>query len=238
MSEAGCARFTCALDAARSRRPQETGRIIYETAVIRHAEDENWPLWGTCLGHELISVLAAGGTNDVLASGFDSSNHPTNLSWTPAAVTSSIWGKADIRDIFASSPSAMQNHVQGVPPAQFDKYLAGDFTATAIAYDRKGTPYISAMEGQAGLPVFSVQFHPEKALFEWPLASVEPVPHNIRAVMANHWASPVFVEQASRNSRAFPSFEALRDALIYNYAPRYNEAQSAEFMQTYYFPKA
>ena len=28
----------------------KTGRRVYETAVIRHSEDESWPLWGTCLG--------------------------------------------------------------------------------------------------------------------------------------------------------------------------------------------
>jgi hypothetical protein len=195
-------------------------------------------LWGTCLGHELISFLAAGGTNAVLASGFDSSSHPTNLSWTAGAVSSAIWGKADIRDAYASAPIAFQNHVQGVEQDAFDKYLSVDFTATSIAYDRKGRPYISSMEGQAGLPVFSVQFHPEKALFEWPLSSLEPIPHSLNAVLANHWASPIFVEQASRNSRAFPSFDALRDALIYNYVPRYNKAQSAEFMETYFFPPA
>jgi hypothetical protein len=55
--------------------------------------------------------------------------------------------------------------------------------------------------------------------------------------MANHWIAARFVSVAAKNSRSFPSLEALSAALIYNYVPRYNGID-AEFMQQYFFPAA
>ena len=194
-----------------------------------------WPLWGTCLGHELISVLAAGPSKAVLSSGFDSDKLPSVVNWTAAASSSRFFSDAAVRDSFAAGALAMENHVQGVTPEAFETYLSGAFLATSTMVDRKGKPYISSMEGLAGLPVYTTQWHPEKAMYEWPSPDVEFIPHGFSAVLANHWIAAKFVSEAAKNKRRFASEKALYDALIYNFAPRHNGITS-EFMQQYFFP--
>lgn len=63
-----------------------------------------------------------------------------------------------------SAPLAMNNHHKGAPPTQFlqDPRLASTFTILSNNVDRGGRPFVSTIEGRGGLPVWAVQWHPEK----------------------------------------------------------------------------
>jgi gamma-glutamyl hydrolase len=62
----------------------------------------------------------------------------------------------------------MNNHHDGVTPESFqiDKNLADLFNVLAVNVDRQGKPFVSVMEAKKW-PVYGIQFHPEKANFEW-----------------------------------------------------------------------
>jgi gamma-glutamyl hydrolase len=66
--------------------------IFNESYVAWEERGEVWPLWGTCQGHELISFLASGLDNNILASGFDSENLTLPLNLTSAASSSRMYG--------------------------------------------------------------------------------------------------------------------------------------------------
>jgi gamma-glutamyl hydrolase len=213
-----------------------TASLVFNESVAAHAAGESWPLWGTCLGHELISVLGAGADNSVLTGGFDAENLTLSVGWTAAAATSRLWGGVpDVRARFAGGAIAMNAHSFGVSPADFaaNAPLSARFVVTATQTDRAGRAFTASMEGRDGLPIFSTQWHPEKSLFEWPVPSYEYIAHNFSAVMANHYPSALFASLAT-SVRRFDTPDAEAAALIYNYSPLYG--LSNMFEQLYFFP--
>lgn len=62
-----------------------TAQLIFNESVNAYANGETWPVWGTCLGFELINVLAAGPSGSVLTSGWDSENYTTSVQWCVVA---------------------------------------------------------------------------------------------------------------------------------------------------------
>ena len=213
-----------------------TASLVFNESVKSFAAGETWPVWGTCLGHELISVLGAGADPSVLTGGFDSENLTLAVDWTAAATTSRVFSSVDVRNRYASGAIAMNAHTQGITPANFaaSKRLSSTFTVTSTQVDRAGREFVASQEGQAGLPIFSTQWHSEKSLFEWPIPSVEYIAHNMSAVVANHWPAAFLGSVAALNSRAFANPTAENNALIYNFAPLYGLSQ--QFEQLYFFP--
>lgn len=212
-----------------------TAQAIFNASVSAATAGEVWPLWGTCLGFELIAVLAGG--QGVLSPGWDSENLTATVAWAPAAQASRLWASADARAAFAAAPIAFNAHTQGVAPSAFAAApgLAGRFTALGTSLDRSGRPFVATMEGKAPLAIYATQWHPEKAVFEWPDDWLEYIPHSLSAVTHSLGAAAFFVEQARANSRAFASASALDAALIYNYAPLHGI--SAQFEGIYFFPQ-
>ena len=213
-----------------------TASLVFNESVAAHANGESWPLWGTCLGPELISVLGAGADNSVLTGGFDAENLTLAVSWTAAAESSRLWGAVpDVRARFAGGAIAMNAHSFGVTPDNFaaNSRLSASFTVTATQTDRGGRAFTASMEGTGGVPIFTTQWHPEKSMFEWPVPSYEFIAHNFSAVMANHYPTAFFASLAT-SARRFDTPDAEAGALIYNYAPLYN--LSSMFEQLYFFP--
>jgi hypothetical protein len=164
-----------------------TAQAIFNASVAAAAAGEVWPLWGTCLGFELISVLAGG--QAVLTPGWDSENYTATVAWAPEAASSRLWASADARAAFADAPLAFNAHTQGVAPAAFAAApgLAGRFTALGTSVDRRGVPFVATMEGKPPLAIYATQWHPEKAVFEWPEDWTEYIP--VRALALARAAS-------------------------------------------------
>lgn len=140
-----------------------TAQLVYDEVVSAAAAGESWPLWGTCLGHELIAVLGARDAA-VLTGGFDSENLTESVAWTPAAAASRLWGAAaDVRALYAAEPIAMNAHTQGVTPADFkaNAALSGSFDVLGTSVDRKGREFIASLEHKT-LPIYTTQWHSEK----------------------------------------------------------------------------
>lgn len=152
----------------------QTGLVIFNESVQAWSRGEAFPLWGTCQGHELVSFLASNQNMSTLTGGFDSENLTLPLNFTPAAATSRLYGSmpANVLSIFANEPVTMNNHQMGVAPEDFAAApsLSSRFTVLATNVDRVGKPFVSSMEGQEGLPIFTSQYHPEKPQFECALS--------------------------------------------------------------------
>ena len=84
-----------------------TAQRIYAEVEAAAAAGETWPLWGTCLGHELVGVLAAGldYATSPLSSGFDSENLTAAVAWAPSAAT---WPRCATTFV-ASLPASVAN---------------------------------------------------------------------------------------------------------------------------------
>jgi gamma-glutamyl hydrolase len=99
--------------------------------------------------------------------------------------------------------------------------------------------FIAMVEGRNGLPVYGVQFHPEKALFEW--SPQLHYPHSETAVLANRKIADFFVHQVrqiqKRSPVGFADFKDESEYAIYNYESRFTgvdiNATHAVYTETY-----
>lgn len=215
----------------------QTAQLIFQEVVDAANAGESWPLWGTCLGHELLLTLAAGADPNLLSSPFDSENISWPLIPTPVARNESrLWGSAppDVWQYLTTEYITMNSHQAGVAPSDFaaNPTLVKAMKVLSVGYDRGGKPFVSSAEGLT-LPLFSTQFHPEKPLFEW--WSTQNVNHTFHSVVGNSYVPRFFVEQARMNSRQFPSPAAEAAALIYNYEATYSAQADPSFQQVYFF---
>ena len=138
--------------------------------VSAAASGESWPLWGTCLGHELISILGSQLNDTILTPGWDSENLTETVSWLPAAGASRLWGSgnsdaAAAAASYAALPIAMNAHTMGVSPEDFagSAPLSAAFDVLGTGVDRAGKVFVASMEGKS-LPIYTTQFHPEKIM--------------------------------------------------------------------------
>ena len=220
-----------------------TAKLIFEEVVRSAATGETVPLWGTCLGHELVLVLAAGANHSVLTKGFDSENATWALNPTDAAAISRLWGSApaDAWRYLTTENITMNLHQAGVTPANFmgSAVLAASMTILSTNEDRAGQTFVSSSEGKS-LPIYTVQFHPEKPPFEWvPSLAIN---HSYESIVGNAWTQRFFVNEARKNGRGFSTVEAENAALIYNHVPIFTATSDTEslarFEEVYVFYKS
>ncbi len=158
---------------------------------------------------------------------------------------SRLFGRMD-PGLFAAAgtqPLTMNNHHKGASPSHFlgDARLAARFSLLSTNHDRAGQPFVSTIEGRGGLPIWGVQWHPEKAVFEWgtvpdpstgqPLA-YEGINHSPPAQALSRYTAEFFVAQARRSAHRFPGEAEEAAALMYNYAAA---PSGPGFVQSYYF---
>lgn len=207
-------------------------RTLYDLAVESNRQGEVFPIWGTCMGFQTVSILAANSPN-VLSTGFDSENLPLPLTLTAAANTSRLFSAAPpgLLDALATLPITMNSHHDGVTPADFaaSSDLSSTFTILSTNVDRSGRAFVSTMEAKQ-LPFYATQWHPEKNAFEW--TADENIPHSAIAVAACQFTAKFFVDQARQSTHVYPSDQLLSD-VIWNYQPIYTLIEGSDFVQVY-----
>ena len=175
--------------------------------------------------------------------GYDAMNLSLPLQFTSAMRASQLFGNApeEIRTSFAKRNMTLNNHDKGIQPKDFYAHpqLGHFFHVLSTNVDRKGVPFVSAIEAKK-FPIFGVQFHPEKNMFEWGTypdgTPYEMIDHAPDAIQASQYLANFFVEQARRNTQhGFPSAEQERNALIYNYHAYMTTWP--DFVQSYMFSK-
>jgi len=209
--------------------------MLFDLAKEANDKGDFFPLWGTCLGFELLIYMEAGGKQIMADCG--AYNVLDRLKWTKETSKSALYGSApkSIVHSLGSEPLAANFHHFCATPENFTKYgLDKKFKTLSVNYDCDSSlTYISSIEHRH-YPFYGVQFHPEKNLFEW--SESEKIPHSGDAVRAAQYFANFFVDQTRKNGHRFPSLEEENKALIYNFQPVFTGANGSTFVQKYYFP--
>eukprot|EP00940_MAST-03C_sp_MAST-3C-sp2_P001952 g1952.t1 len=182
----------------------------------------SFPIQGTCLGFQLLSVLAAG--DEVLCGGcFEGTDgDPLPLtftsdlsrSWLFESMTKTLVDKLRVENLTENS------HSSGVEPSAFAKSekLAEMYTVLSVNFDENGREFVSTFEGKK-LPYSATQWHPEKNNFEFGGVGAlgkRAIPHTADAVAVSQYFANNFVNRARRSLQNFSTSEAEASALIYN----------------------
>uniref|UniRef100_A0A9J8CIA3 folate gamma-glutamyl hydrolase n=1 Tax=Cyprinus carpio carpio TaxID=630221 RepID=A0A9J8CIA3_CYPCA len=193
-----------------------TAGIYFRLALKANDEGDYFPIWGTCLGFQLLTVLVAG-ENLLKAS---SSRMFTNF-------------PSDIRKALSQEPLTGNFHHYGVTKEAFmgNEKLSGFFSVLSTNIAQNGLEFVSTMEGRK-YPFYGVQWHPEVNRFQW-----DPrynFPHSSNAVRVSSLLAEFFVNEGRRSSHHFSEAAEESSALIYNYNPVY-VANISAYEQSYFF---
>jgi len=217
----------------------ESAAHLFDLALQANQQGDYFPLWGTCLGFEFLSVVVNGSVN--LLTRFDAENISLPLSFTPYAPTARMFSLLNDVDrvsalkFLSSQPVTENYHHFGVSLADFQSSpsLQNFYELISTSNDRNGRIFASAMEARE-YPVYAVQFHPERSLFEWDPS--EAIDHSFQTVLIMQQFANSFVYEARKSPHRFPSSDDEFDSLIWNDQIIYSYKLIHDDMQMYVFP--
>lgn len=212
----------------------DAGQHIYEIAMKLNDEGDYFPIFGTCLGFELLIILASGrGEKENRITCYSYSNLP--LDFTDDYRTSKMFKEAseDVLDILINEDVTVNAHQFCIIDENLQNYnLTKDWRVTSHGDDDYGVQFIASVE-HTRYPFYGVQFHPEKISFEWKLS--KNYPHSLKAVKANRYFMDFFIKECRKSSHAFASQAEENQYVIYNYEPHFTGVLGSAYHQCYFF---
>lgn len=212
------------------------GTILYELAMEAHKNGTHFPLWGTCLGLELLARVAVGGQQVLKKCHAQGVGMPLTFAkdFREARLFRSL--PLHLEKMLSSKPVTYNAHYWCLTLQDFKNFKLGRFyKVLSTNIDLRGVEFVSSFEAVSA-PVFAVQFHPEMAVFEWGTSTPGRcnLYHNKDTALFSQYLANFFVEQARQNAHRFQDAEEERRALIYNYQPSFTQDVSY-FTQMYIF---
>ncbi|KAI1900916.1 hypothetical protein AGOR_G00054760 [Albula goreensis] len=207
-------------------------KAFFRLAVEANDAGDYFPIWGTCMGFQLLTVLVAGQN---LLTNTTAENLALPLNFTDEAPTSRMFEdfSSELMKALSQEDVTGNFHHYGVSEKTFrgndklDQFYS--ILSTNIAVN--DVEFVSTIEGRK-YPFYGVQWHPEVNRFQWnPNLNF---PHSKNAVRVSSLLAEFFVNEARKNMHQFsgPGEEAA--ALIYNYTPVY-VGNISGYEQSYFF---
>ncbi|PIK45365.1 hypothetical protein BSL78_17786 [Apostichopus japonicus] len=189
--------------------------------ALSFEKGDYFPIWGTCQGLQLMSVLTAG--KNILAT-MGAVKESLNVTLKVGYNKSRLLGNAPDEILTALKTKAVTYnfHDYSVTPTNFSnsEALKDNFNIVATSQTDNGKEFIAMMEGKK-YPFYAVQFHPEKPIFEWSLDT--NLKHDEVSIKTSQYLANFFVSEARKSLHTFQSPEAESAALIYNYNETYTK---------------
>ncbi|CAJ1069066.1 gamma-glutamyl hydrolase-like [Xyrichtys novacula] len=207
-------------------------KIFYTLALKANDKGDFFPIWGTCMGMQLLTVLVSG-ENLLTKTTAENIALPLNLT-TEASSSRMFAGLSDeLMKALAEEPLTGNFHHYGLTVKAFqeNEKLQSFFTVLSTNIALNGAVFISTLEGKK-YPVYGVQWHPEVNRFQWD--SKLNFPHSPHAVQLSARLAEFFIQEGRRSSHHFDSPEEEASSLIYNYTPVYT-ANFTGYEQVYFF---
>ncbi|KAH8932482.1 hypothetical protein BDL97_19G074900 [Sphagnum fallax] len=213
----------------------QTAEKLFNMVIEANERGDYFPLYGVCLGFELLTILVS--QNHSILERFDAEHRPAPLLFIGDWVKNhSIfqWVPQEVVDKLSQQSLAMENHQMGISPERWfsNKLLTDFFQVLTLTPDNNGKMYISTVMSPY-YPVFGVQWHPEKNLFEWGDATI---PHTADAVQLSQGISNYLISEARKSQHKPISSDQEHELMFYNYEPSYtNKDGQGLFEQEYWF---
>jgi gamma-glutamyl hydrolase len=194
-----------------------------------------FPIWGTCLGFELLTFLSANMTAHRVKCNSQSQALP--LEFKPDFGTSKMFRNAPqtIIDILSNENVTPNFHSYCLTDAIFSRLgLDKEWRSISLNRDWNDFEFISTMEHKE-YPFYGLQFHPEKNMFEW--VQNKNISHTANAVLQAQYFTNFFASETRRNFNRFGSTKDAQKHLIYNFPTTFTALTGSSFQECYLFKK-
>lgn len=211
----------------------DAGKHIYEIAKDMNDRGIYFPVWGTCLGFELLVVLTANGTDP--RTSCSSKNQALPLEFKDIYRKSRMFQNAsdEVIDYMKRYPVTANFHIFCFTEEIFDTMKLNEmWRVMSVNHDWNGNEFISTIE-HLRYPFYGVQFHPEKNLYEF--VANRGIPHSKPALLTSQYFANFFLSETRKNANYFSNKTEEMNALIYNYQPVYTGPLGSVFAQQYLF---
>ncbi|XP_016991011.2 gamma-glutamyl hydrolase A [Drosophila rhopaloa] len=210
----------------------DAGEHLVQLAMELNDQGIFMPVWGTCLGMELMVYKLA-----------DGSEHRINCQGKGIALPMEFKEDFNKSRLFAYiSDDIVANMVNKnvtyhwhqfcYTEKDFERDLLNEtWRVLSLNHDWDGVEFISTMEHKK-YPFYGVQFHPEKPMYEFTKASI---PHTAAAVISGQFFADFFVNEARKSNQSFANATEQARALIYNFKPEYTSILGSSYIQQYLF---
>lgn len=207
-------------------------RIFYRLALKANDGGDYFPIWGTCLGMQLLTALVAG--EDLLTK-TPAENLPLPLNLTADVSSSRMFQgfPSEVMTALSREPLTGNFHHYGITIQTFaeNEKLRDFYTILSTNIAENGAQFVSTMEAKR-YPFYGVQWHPEVNRFQW--APDMQFPHSFNAVRVSSLLAEFFINEARRSLHSYDTPEEETSSLIYNYQPTYTQ-NFTKYMEIYFF---
>ncbi|XP_010358670.1 gamma-glutamyl hydrolase [Rhinopithecus roxellana] len=209
----------------------KVAKIFYDLSIQGFHDGDYFPVWGTCLGFEELSLLISG---EFLLTITNTVDVAMPLNFTGGQLHSRMFQNfpTELLLSLAVEPLTANFHKWSLSMKNFtmNEKLKKFFNVLTTNTDGE-IEFISTMEGYK-YPIYGVQWHPEKAPYEW--KNLDGISHAPNAVKTAFYLAEFFVNEARKNNHHFQSESEEEKALIYQFSPVYT-GNISSFQQCYIF---
>ncbi|EDV40026.1 uncharacterized protein Dana_GF24165 [Drosophila ananassae] len=210
----------------------DAGEHLIQLAVELNDRGTFMPVWGTCLGMELLVYKLANGPEHRIDCKGKGIALPMEFKEDYAKSRLFATISDDIVDLMVKENVTYHWHQFCYTEEDFARDLLNEtWRVISLNRDLNGVEFISTME-HLKYPFYGVQFHPEKPLYEFTKTSI---PHSAAAVISGQFFADFIVSEARKSPNSFSNSTEEARTLIYNYKPEYTSILGSSFVQQYLF---
>ena len=178
--------------------------LWYETAqlIYKHVMDQGKTLWGTCLGFQTITDIAADQGMEGVLGDYPAVNVALSLNFTDyGANQSQMFSQlpVPIRNLFSEKALTENWHNYGVSLGTFRQFLEPKgFRIVSTNVDTNGVEFVSTFEHETA-HIYATQWHPEANQYDPDPKGEAHIVHSMEATTAMSFLAN-FLIQSARNT--------------------------------------